>query len=117
MSVQFLSPVSVSNGEDNITNSDVLRDYDGIPFIPGSSLAGALRNYLLVDNDEKCIFGCTEQEDGIGRMSRLFFSDLQFSDDIQIVTRDGVELSKEKIAVTEKKYEMEAVDTGQKELL
>ena len=44
--IQFISPVSISSGENEWTDADVLRDFDGNPFIPGSSLAGAMRAYL-----------------------------------------------------------------------
>ena len=37
---------SFSSGEDEWTDSDLLRDYDGTPFISGTSLAGAMRAYL-----------------------------------------------------------------------
>ena len=40
---QFESPVNVSSGENEVTDSDVLRDCNGTPFITGSSLAGAMR--------------------------------------------------------------------------
>lgn len=36
----FVSPVNVSSGQEGMTDSDVLRDYDGKPFISGSSIAG-----------------------------------------------------------------------------
>ena len=39
---QFESPVNVSSGENEVTDSDVLRDCNGTPFITGSSLAGAM---------------------------------------------------------------------------
>lgn len=38
----FVSPVNVSSGQEGMTDSDVLRDYDGKPFISGSSIAGHL---------------------------------------------------------------------------
>lgn len=43
---QFESPVNVSSGENEVTDSDVLRDCNGTPFITGSSLAGAMRAYI-----------------------------------------------------------------------
>ena len=44
--VQVTSPLSVSSGDNEWTDSDVLRDADGNPFVTGSSLAGAMRAYL-----------------------------------------------------------------------
>lgn len=44
--VQVTSPLSVSSGDNEWTDSDVLRDADGNPFVTGNSLAGAMRAYL-----------------------------------------------------------------------
>ena len=44
--VQLTSPLSVSSGENEWTDSDVLRDGNGELFVTGSSLAGAMRAYL-----------------------------------------------------------------------
>ena len=34
--VQFVSPISVSSGEDEFTDSDLLRNFDEEIFIPGT---------------------------------------------------------------------------------
>lgn len=44
--VHLASPLSVSSGEQEWTDSDVLRDAKGNPFVAGSSIAGAMRAYL-----------------------------------------------------------------------
>ena len=44
--VRFLSPLNVSSGEDEWTDADLLRDGNGNVFVPGSSLAGAMRAYI-----------------------------------------------------------------------
>ena len=46
------SPLHISNGEGEISDSDLIRDERGIPFIPGTGLAGALRA-LLSDEQAK----------------------------------------------------------------
>ena len=51
--VQVTSPLSVSSGDNEWTDSDVLRDADGNPFVTGNSLAGAMRAYLGKKNDDK----------------------------------------------------------------
>lgn len=111
ISVRFVSPVSISSGEEGLTDSDVLRDYDGCPFIPGSTLAGALRGYLNKKKTEKCIFGYSTWDD-LGKMSSVFVSDLIFENELQTVTRDSVALSENKIAVDGAKFDMETVDSG-----
>ena len=44
--IQLDSPLNIASGEDEWTDADVLRDYDENPFIPGTSLAGAMRAYI-----------------------------------------------------------------------
>lgn len=108
--IQFASPVSVTSGDGKVTDNDVLRDYEGIPFISGSSLAGAFRDYLKLPSDRDNIFGYTK---GVhGKISRIYISDLRFNSGVKIVSRDGVALSEKKSAVTGAKYDMEAIDSG-----
>lgn len=58
--VQVTSPLSVSSGDNEWTDSDVLRDADGNPFVTGNSLAGAMRAYLGKKKDDKdCFMGFT----------------------------------------------------------
>ena len=33
------------SGEEGTTDNSILYDYDGIPFVSGTTLAGAFRNY------------------------------------------------------------------------
>ena len=40
------APLLVASGEDEKADIDQLLTADGIPFIPGSSMAGVLRSYL-----------------------------------------------------------------------
>ena len=42
--IQLESPLNVASGEDEWTDADILLDFDGNPFVPGSSLAGAMRS-------------------------------------------------------------------------
>lgn len=109
--VTFLSPVSVSNGNEDKTDGDVLRDYEGKPFIAGSSLAGAMRNYLNYDKNEPCIFGYQGRENS-GKMSSLFLSDLTFTSEIKITVRDGIGLNENKTVQEGKKFDLEAIDSG-----
>lgn len=119
--VKNSSPVCVSNGDDGITDNDVIRDYDGKPFIPGSSLSGAFRNHVndISDDTDDKLFGNTDGE--TGKMSPLFISDMEFYDHGNIQIRDGVELDDNKTAKTGaeydykviEKYDFEVIDTGQ----
>ena len=66
--VHLASPLSVSSGEQEWTDSDVLRDAKGNPFVAGSSIAGAMRAYLEKEKNQKCFMGYTERNaaDGDG---------------------------------------------------
>lgn len=41
--VELDSPLCIASGKTGLTDADVIRDYDGNPFVPASSVAGAMR--------------------------------------------------------------------------
>lgn len=59
------SPLLIGSGEDCHTDYDLLLTPSGEPFIPGSSLAGALRSYLVKskNGDGKDVKGCENESD------------------------------------------------------
>lgn len=112
ISARLCSPLCVSNGEGVLTDQDVIRDYDDTPFIPGASLAGAMRAYLGIPGNEKCIFGFVDPGGNRGEMSPVFVSDFVFTTQPVSRIRDGVALSPHKTALTGAKFDMEVIDTG-----
>ncbi|MDO4324671.1 MAG: RAMP superfamily CRISPR-associated protein [bacterium] len=108
--IQFASPISVTSGDGQMTDNDVLRDYEGIPFVAGTSLAGAFRDYLQILPRKDSMFGYADG--GQGKISRIYISDLRFCGEVKIVSRDGVALSDKKSAITGAKYDMETIDSG-----
>ena len=113
----FLSPLNVSSGEDEWTDADLLRDGNGDVFVPGSSLAGAMRAYIKKEKNEPCLLGYEKHEaNGLdtGKMSALFISDLIFEESLLSGVRDGVELNAQKTAKSESKYDMEILEAGSK---
>ena len=54
--VHLASPLSVSSGEQEWTDSDVLRDAKGNPFVAGSSIAGAMRAYLEKEKNQNVLW-------------------------------------------------------------
>lgn len=107
--VRFSSPMNISSGEDEWTDADILRDCNGNPFVPGSSLAGAMRAYLEKSKSDICIMGYTGNDD-TGKMSSLFVSDLEFDGKTVSGIRDGVALDENKITKTGSKYDMEILE-------
>ncbi len=104
------SPLSISNGESDNTDSDVLTNGSGEFFVPGTSLAGAFRNYIGISKDTDCIYGYSSGENG--RMSSMIISDMYFDNDKKLVrsVRDGVALTDEKNV--DNKFDMEIIEPG-----
>lgn len=109
--VTLISPLSISSGREGETDSDVICDYDGRPFVPASSLAGAMRAYLKKDKDEPCLMGYSKDDEN-GKMSALFLSDMIFDDIPDTSVRDGVELNEKKTTVEGSKFDMEIIEAG-----
>ena len=110
--VELDAPLCVASGRDGLTDADVMQDYDGKPFIPASSIAGAMRSYLKKDKNSPSLFGYSEGEGG--KMSALFLSDMIFEDEAKLLIRDGVELDDKKTAVDGSKYDMQMIEAGTK---
>ena len=72
--VEAATPLAVGTGDkDVLTDALVARDLNGLPFIPGSSIAGVLRHSIGDNNDKNSIFGFQEGDNGRG--SRIIFTD------------------------------------------
>ena len=78
ITIETEGPLSIGSGEKSITtDAPILRDINGLPFIPGTSLAGVIRhtfNSELVNT----LMGWQSQESGEG--SRLTISDAKIID-------------------------------------
>lgn len=106
------APLCIASGKSGLTDADVILDYHEKPFVPASSLAGAMRAYLQKDKNSRCLFGYSEGEEG--KMSELFLSDMEFKDGWKIQVRDGVALDEKKTAVNGSKYDMQIIEAGAK---
>lgn len=112
--IELASPLALSNGFDENTDSDVLRNGLGEIFVPGTSIAGAFRNYLDKKKNEPGIFGYSkpmENTKDSGRMSSIFISDLYLKN-TNIAERDGIKLNDDKIVDDTGKFDYEIVETG-----
>ena len=114
VAIRLVSPLNLSSGEDEWTDADVLRDFEGNPFIPGSSVAGAMRAYIEKEKDCPCLMGYAKHgnQDDQGKMSSLFISDVVFDSDVPSGIRDGVALDENKRSVDGSKYDMEILEAG-----
>ena len=68
------TPIAVGSGmSDMQTDSPVIRDVNGLPYIPATSLAGVIRHSLELKDDDSNIFGYHDRKGGRG--SRAVFTD------------------------------------------
>ncbi len=136
--VETNTPLGIGSGRSGLLNDRLIaRDANGLPYLPGTSLAGVVR-HELEDNGAftpqliKNIFGHQDDEDGLG--SRLVFSqgqltradgktaveglqDINFGDVYfgifrQTPERDHVRITHRGTAAKHGKYEEELVHKG-----
>ncbi len=115
--LELVSPLILGGGEDEYTDIDLLKDRDGKPFIPGTSIAGVIRHYLdeRLRGDYKnlvpILFGKKEKE---STQSLISFYDALPAKEPDIQIRDGVELVHEtKTAKDNAKYDYEVLEPRQ----
>lgn len=104
------SPLCIAD-EDEQTDNDVMKNSRGEPFIPGASIAGALRAYLSSKVSAEVankLFGSGEDQ---GTQSPLIVSDGTIKDSI-ISIRDGVALDDTKQTIENAKFDLEIVEYG-----
>lgn len=110
------SPICIGNGVSAFTDNDLLVDGEGIPFIPGTSLAGVCRHYMDAIDSEKTniIFGSKNDSiNDIGHESKIIFYDAFPIKLTPIGFRDGVAI--DEITSTAKdtaKFDYEILNAG-----
>jgi len=117
--LRLLSPLLLGSGEDENSDIDLLKDWEGKPFIPGSALAGVLRHYLGeilhpkdIDIVEK-VFGRKPKKEQDSTQSLIYFYDAEIKNQPQIQIRDGVEIDNlTKTAKEKAKYDYEVLEAG-----
>jgi CRISPR/Cas system CSM-associated protein Csm3 (group 7 of RAMP superfamily) len=104
LNCSFASPALIGSGQSENTDSDILRDADERPFLPGSTIAGVLRAR------------CTEAKDFFAKdfISPLWVMDAPLKD-AAVITLDGVKIDPDnKVAEDQKKYDYEAISVDTK---
>lgn len=98
----------IGSGESQNTDNDVLLGADGLPFIPGTTIAGMLRNLTGAD-EEDTLFGTIRnaQTD-----SALYIYDALFdmANTLHLSERDNVSLDEYKTAKDSLKFDYEVVE-------
>ena len=121
LEIENVSPIHIGNGQNDITDLDVIKDKNGQFFIPGTSIAGSIVHYLS-EEERKIIlpdFVIREYDDKLGKeieirqskQSPLFISDARLLDDSHnlIETRDGIKLDENKITEKGAKYDYQII--------
>ena len=104
------SPLSILSGYDIHTDMDILRNGQGEVFVPGTSVAGAFRNYLGLKKNEPGILGFSD--DTSACMSPVNISDIYFKGNTVVSVRDGIHLGEDKIVLKGGKFDQEMIETG-----
>ena len=100
----------IGSGEDESSDSDVLRDRDGKVYIPGTSLAGVSRHFLeTVGIDTNDIFGKIDIEKDYE--SKIKFFDAFAVNEVSTSVRDSVRLV-DKISLDGSKFDYEIAEAG-----
>ena len=119
----LLSPLLLGSGNDDLADIEVMRDSNGKPFIPGTSLAGVLKHYFednfrnKICEDSGCFWGIhrkkeEKEKEGESYQSAFICHDL-FSENAKTRVRDGVRIDpKKQIAEDKGKYDFEVIEEG-----
>lgn len=110
--IKLLSPTIIGSGENDNTDSDILLNSEGIPFIPATSIAGVISSFISKTDGTNIIneiFGGNESQ------SKIVFYDLTLKEDssFSISKRDGIAIDNT-IGITKEssKYDYEIIDKG-----
>jgi len=121
--LKFLSPLLLGSGKDDLADIEVMKDSNGNPFIPGTSLAGVLRHYFEENfqdqkcDDSECFWGIHRKKEGNDKKGESYQSafichDL-FTEKASIRIRDSVKIDpKSQIAEDKGKYNFELIEEG-----
>jgi CRISPR/Cas system CSM-associated protein Csm3 (group 7 of RAMP superfamily) len=115
--VRNMSPLIIGGGGDEQTDSDVLKDKKGYPFIPGTSFAGVIRHHFEKYYSEfvqiEKYFGYSKGEEGEG--SKIIFSDLISENDADIQIRNGIRIDNATGIVEDRgKFDFEVIEPDAK---
>jgi CRISPR/Cas system CSM-associated protein Csm3 (group 7 of RAMP superfamily) len=109
------SGLRIGSGKDDVTDSDVLIDSEGKPFVPGTSLTGIFRHWLTDCSKSELAdqwLGYVEGEDS--SESRLIVGDAFCTGHAPVMIRDGVRINNSRgMAEDRGKFDFQVVPVGQ----
>ena len=109
--IVLVSPLSLSSGLNENSDSDVLLDSRDKPYIPATSIAGVLASKLGAKDKER-LYGKISPK-GDNKKSHVIFYDAEYKEDCEpvISVRDSVALE-DKVGVDGAKFDFETVEPG-----
>ena len=102
---QLKSSLLIGSGLSEITDSDLLLDSGGKPYIPGSTVAGMLRA-LADPGDRTLLFGDLD----VGQSRIRVYDAVCVTSVLHITTRDSVALDKNKTALDNLKFDCQVLE-------
>ena len=117
----LLSPALIGSGESENSKRDIYRDAEENPIIPGTSLAGVLRNALDEEEAAKLFGRLINSRDDASETSPLWVFDAPLYNKpsekpdktpAEVIVIDNVALDENKVAKPEAKFDFEAVECG-----
>ena len=128
MNIRIASSLSIGSGENENTDHDVLVNTEGLPYIPGSAVAGVTRHALaeaalLDEAQDKILFGnvvinrvaCSDDTEYASE-SQIVTYDVQLKasdgEQLLVTSRDMVALDPFKTSITGGKFDMEVLEPG-----
>ena len=129
--IEAATPIVIKSGEKNfLTDGVVLRDVNGLPYIPGTSIAGVVRHAWIDAGEDYKDFGFQEKNEGEG--SKIIFTEARILDSFghvvdglqteindsllmeykQLPIRQHVRITEKGVAANTGKYDEEIVYKG-----
>lgn len=127
MTLCLQSPLRIGNGKNEESDSDILLDGRGVPFIPGSSLAGIIRHRseeIHKDSESlKRLFGYIKKSGETDESVEAVTSSLIIGDatlvnseqpkNVKVGLRDGIRLGEWGTVVGNSKYDFQIAETSE----
>ena len=113
------SPLALGSGDNDNTDKDLILDSAGKPYIPASSIAGVVREYLETNNYKQTrkYLGYVDPATATTKADQsesciIFYDATITSDTWHISVRDNVALDEYKTAKKGSKFDMEILEPG-----
>ncbi len=112
---ELQSPLSVGSGINDDTDADITVDSKGVPYLPGSSLAGVYRRVLGSEEAQKSFGSLLEGTNDLDESMVITYDGILHNEDnneYYIGKRDMVALDEYKTAITSQKFDFQILEPG-----